>query len=394
MPITLNCPKCHKPFRVRDESIGGRVRCPSCGSVLQVPSALSPASNFGDDPKREAGSHAGTHRPVAEDVPAGASRAGTADDAVDLNAPAGAAHAGPPSIRMPSAPPPPPPRAPVQLPPGPQPADRPRTVPVRLPAADEPGWMRVHGGLGMIRWAMFLCALVFFGAFAHGAWFVTDPDGAMKPGPGFLGIQGWPRWKEIAVAYTAGPLALAALLLLFGRLRCGRAPAEANARSLALGAGLFTLVALAAVVLFGGMTYFELGEKLHLPPVVRPVAMIAIVPAGFLADVLTLLFIGQIGWPLRRPGLQKAVASLFLYVALVPAGILIGHLFYPVWETAVDSWRQTGTPLGAGDETEQARRVLIWAVIVLAAGLLFCLRYASVAGAGRRAIRRYLAGEA
>src|SRR5258708_6352029 len=110
MPITLNCPKCHKPFRVRDESIGGRVRCPSCGSVLQVPSALSPASNFGDAPKPDAASAAGTHRPVAEDVPAGASRGGTVHDvmlgaagrregAVDLNPPAGPHLPGPPSIR-------------------------------------------------------------------------------------------------------------------------------------------------------------------------------------------------------------------------------------------------------------------------------------------------------
>ena len=53
MPITLNCPSCHKPFRVRDESIGGKVRCPSCGSVLQVPAALSPASNFDEPGKKD-----------------------------------------------------------------------------------------------------------------------------------------------------------------------------------------------------------------------------------------------------------------------------------------------------------------------------------------------------
>ena len=115
MPITLNCPKCHKPFRVRDESIGGRVRCPSCGSVLQVPSALSPASHFGDDPRPDGGSVAG--RPLAEDYPVGASRMGSLDEAlrgaaaregaVDLNPPPGPM-AGPPSIRanIPQAPPP------------------------------------------------------------------------------------------------------------------------------------------------------------------------------------------------------------------------------------------------------------------------------------------------
>src|SRR5215218_10227572 len=99
MPITLNCPKCHKPFRVRDESIGGRVRCPSCGSVLQVPSALSPASNFGDEPQREPSALAGSPRPLAEDVPPGASRSGAMsdlmmggvgrrDEAVEMNPPA------------------------------------------------------------------------------------------------------------------------------------------------------------------------------------------------------------------------------------------------------------------------------------------------------------------
>src|SRR5215210_4743112 len=107
MPITLNCPKCHKPFRVRDESIGGRVRCPSCGSVLQVPSALAPASHFGDDPRPEGGSLAGS-KPMAEDYPIGASRMGSLDEAlrggagaVDLNPPAGAPMPGPPSIRAP-----------------------------------------------------------------------------------------------------------------------------------------------------------------------------------------------------------------------------------------------------------------------------------------------------
>ncbi|MBO0699974.1 MAG: hypothetical protein J2P46_16370, partial [Zavarzinella sp.] len=74
MPITLNCPKCHKPFRVRDESIGGRVRCPSCASVLQVPAALSPGSHYGDLPSplasagaAGAGAPSSSERPMAED---------------------------------------------------------------------------------------------------------------------------------------------------------------------------------------------------------------------------------------------------------------------------------------------------------------------------------------
>jgi predicted Zn finger-like uncharacterized protein len=409
MPITLNCPKCHKPFRVRDESIGGRVRCPSCGSVLQVPSALSPASNFGDEPKAEAGVGAAP-RPVAEDVPPGGSRAGALnelmlggaarrDEAVDLSLAAGPS-AGPPSIRghMPSAPaasarasaPPPPPP--------PQPPAAPARPPIRLPVSSgDPGWRRVYSGLGMIRWAMFLCALVFVGAFAHAGWCVYDAEGALKDGPGFLGKADWPRWKEVLMAYTVGPLVPAALLLLLGRLRCSGAPSAAHARGLAAGAAFFTLIGLAGLALYIGMTYFDLadklGDKVKIPPVARPIAIIAALPSAILADVLTLFFIGQIGWPLGRPHLQRAAAGVFVYAAVLPAGILIGHLFYPAYDAALESWHQSGSPLGAGDDTELARRVMIWAAIILGGALMFFLRYAGVAGAGRRAIRKFLAGE-
>ena len=402
MPITLNCPKCHKPFRVRDESIGGRVRCPSCGSVLQVPSALAPASHFGDDPRPEGGSSPGT-KPMAEDYPIGASRMGSVDDvlrggpgAVDLSPPAGPAP-GPPSIRapMPPAPPPPPARQTAPLPPAPQrvapAAARP---PIRVPGEVDPRWKSVAGGLGMVRWAMWLFALVFVGLIAHGAWAVLDPDGAMKPGPGFLGKEGWPRWKEVMVAYTAGPAIPAFLLLLAGRLWCGRAPAEAHARSLALGAAFFTLVGVLGAALYVGMTYFELGEKLKIPAVARPVSLIAAIPSAVLADVLTLMFVGQIGWPVGRPRLQKAAATVFAYAALFPAAVLIGHLFYPMWDAAKTSWDQAGTPLGGGDDTDLAQRVMIWTVIVVAGVLMFFLRYAAVAGAGKRAVRRFIAGEA
>ena len=108
MPITLNCPKCHKPFRVRDESIGGRVRCPSCGSVLQVPGALAPASHFGDDPRSEAPARRcqADGRGLTRSGRLGWGRSdealrgrGRSGGAVDLNPPAGAAMPGPPSIR-------------------------------------------------------------------------------------------------------------------------------------------------------------------------------------------------------------------------------------------------------------------------------------------------------
>lgn len=419
MPITLNCPKCHKPFRVRDESIGGRVRCPSCGSVLQVPSALAPASHFGDDPRPEGGSASGT-KPLAEDYPIGASRMGSLDEplrggpgAVDLNPPAGAPMPGPPSIRAPVPEPQRPARQTAPQPPAPQrPAQGPTRAPIRLPGAADPTWAGVAGGLGMIRTALWLCVLVFVGLAGHVAWTVFDPDGAMKGGPGFLGKEGWPRWKELMVAYTAGPLVPAALLLLVGRMRLGRAPAEAQARGLALGAAFFTVLGLLALAAFVALAFFGLGDKVNLPALLRDTrevwlfglssrlsvleltALLTAIPSAILADVLTLMFIGQIGWPVGRPRLQKAAASVFGYVVVFTAAVLIGHLYYPALYAAITSYEQTGTPLGGGDDTGLAQRVMIWTVIVVAGALLFFLRYAAVAGGAKRAVRRYMSGEA
>ncbi len=408
MPITLNCPKCHKPFRVRDESIGGRVRCPSCGAVLQVPSALSPASHFGDEPRPEGGSAAGTR--MAEDYPVGMSRMGGAGDvlmgaaaregAVDLNPPSGAPMSGPPSIRNPvagmppPAPMPPPSRPPAPQPPAPQRVEPPKRVPIQLPGSVDPAWGAVRGGLGMIRWALWLCALAVLCLIGQGAWAILDPDHAMKSGPGFLGKEEWPRWKEVMAAYSAVTLVPAVLLLLVGRLRCGGAPGEAHARSLALGAAFFTVVGLAGGALYVGMTDFDLGNKLHIPPVARPVALFAAIPSAILADVLTLMFVGKIGWPVRRPGLQVSAAGVFVYAGLLVAGVFIGHQFYPALDAALESIRQSGSPLGAGDDNDLARRVMIWSVVVVAGVMLFFLRYAAVAGAGRRAVRRFMAGQA
>jgi hypothetical protein len=97
-----------------------------------------------------------------------------------------------------------------------------------------------------------------------------------------------------------------------------------------------------------------------------------------------MLFIGQIGWPLRRPQLQKGVAVFFIYAAFLPAGVLIGMQYYPV-ELSLD---------GAGLDDEDARRGLIWGVALLSACVLFFLRYAGVTGAARKAIRKRMAGAA
>jgi predicted Zn finger-like uncharacterized protein len=424
MPITLNCPKCHKPFRVRDESIGGRVRCPSCASVLQVPAALSPGSHYGDLPSAVAsaggpGAPSSAERPMAEDVPGRGAGGppdhpmlggpGRRDDAVDFGAvPPGA---GPPSIRA-KAPPPPPPQQPRPAERAPVTAAVPKAPVARTqrgaaalptqrvplgPGSDDVAWTKVHGGLRSVRWALFLCALVFIGAFAHGAWAILDFDAAMDEGPGFLKQPGWPKYKELFVAYTAGPLVPAALLFLFGRLRCGAAPRDSQAAGLARSAAFFTFLAILGAVVYIGLTLFDAGAKLQLPAEITskaaPIALYATIPSVVLADILTLLFIGQIGWPLGRPHLQRAVAGFFTYVAILPAAVLIADLFYPIPPHIRGLPTKGLNALREGmDNDAVARQVLIWGVVLVMAAALFFLRYAGVAGAGRRAIRKYLAG--
>lgn len=404
MPITLNCPKCHKPFRVRDESIGGRVRCPSCGSELQVPSALSPASNFDEAPKND--QLTSTSRPMADDVRGGAipevrlGDPGRRDEMVNLGSSTGTSFPGPPSIkaRFPVAPSQSlPPRmiervsAPKNLPKTPPEPKRPTLKSLSSQTSEQASWSKVGSGLRMIRCALFLCTLVILAVFGHGVWIMFDYDRAMSNNMGLLKKEGWPLWKEVMVAYIAGPLIPAALLMLFGRLRCNAAPAEANARGLAFGAMFFTLVALAGSGLFLGIEFFDLAGKLKLPEQARLTSLFAAIPSAILADVLTLLFIGQIGWPIKRPSLQKSVAGFFVYAAILPAAVLIGMLWYPVIPAMHESFRETGSPFGA-DESDLAQRALIWSVLLLMGVVMLFLRYAGVAGSARRGIRKMLEG--
>jgi predicted Zn finger-like uncharacterized protein len=423
MPITLNCPKCHKPFRVRDESIGGRVRCPSCGTVLQVPAALSPGSHFGTEMTRPSIPPVGpssTERPLAEEVPPTRMGTGPADDLmlggtgrrddhVDLSGhPGDPGLPAPPSIKVkgPTAPPPPPPRqarpaAPTAaLPKAPPPSRARDRATQRLPlgpVGDDDAWKKVRGGLGMIRWGLLFLALILLGGFGHAVWIMLDTDNALDEGVGFLGKKEWPKWKEVLVAYTAGPAIPGILLLLGGRLRSSAAPAESHAAGLARWATLFTLLAILGAAVYVGLTYFGLWAQTGLPADMEDKArwsgLILAIPSVILADVLTLLFIGQIGWPLGRPQLQSSVAGFFGYATLMPAALLIAHLWYPVVGPMRESYERTGTPLG-GQDTDVAQRALIGGVVVVTAAVLLVLRYAGVAGAGRRAIKRHLAGEA
>jgi predicted Zn finger-like uncharacterized protein len=431
MPLTLNCPKCHKPFRVRDESVGGRVRCPSCGAVLQVPAALSPASHVGLDlPKIDSpsGEMTGAHRPMAEDVPRTAQGtmsdmmfAGPRGDAPATEQTAGTALPSPPSIKGGRSEPPPPRSLPTAPPTN---ASRPSMplppVPSRVPTAPRPpaprggrvqalppdlayAWSKVRGGLGLVRWGLFLCLVPLVASLGHAAWILFDPNSAQ--GAGFLGRPELNRVQEVALAYTAIPLGLAALCLFFGRLRCGAAPSDSHAKGLARGAAFFTFLALLSIGVYVAQTYFDAGTKAKVPPEVlphvAPIAWYLIFPSIILAELLTLLFVGQIGWPVGRPSLQKGVAGFFLIALFAPTAAVIAERFYPFyfdfrykmedhgWKSPLDILLLAFT----GEEEGTANKMMIWTVVVTAVAILIVLRYAGVLGAGRRAIRKYMEGE-
>jgi hypothetical protein len=155
-------------------------------------------------------------------------------------------------------------------------------------------------------------------------------------------------------------------------------------------------LAILAAVVYVGLTFFDAGAKLQLPAEITskaaPISLYAGIPSVILADILTLLYVGQIGWPLGRPHLQRAVAGFFTYVALLPAAVLIANLFYPVPPHIRLLPTQPRDALRLGMDEVEARQVLIWGVLLLMGAALYFLRYAGVAGAGRRAIRKYLAG--
>ncbi len=425
MPLTLNCPKCHKPFRVRDESVGGRVRCPSCGAVLQVPAALSPASSVGLDLPKDVppGEMTGAHRPMAEDVPRGQ---GTMNDMMlggprGMDAPAtentaGTALPSPPSIKggrgersLPTAPPTnaslpsmPMPPVPSRVPTAPRPAPRGGKVQA-LPPDLAYAWSKVRGGLGLIRWGLFLCLLPLVASLGHAAWIAFDPNTAR--GKGFLGRDDLDRVQEVMLAYTAIPLGLAALCLFFGRLKCGAAPADSHAKGLARGAAFFTFLGLLSIGVYVAQTYFDAGSKAKVPPEVlphvAPIAWYLIFPSIALAELLTLLFVGQIGWPVGRPSLQKGVAGFFLIALFAPTAVVIAERFYPFYfdfRYRIEDHNAKTLPdmllVGfTGDDDVMANKMMVWTVVVTAVVILIVLRYAGVLGSGRRAIRKYMEGE-
>lgn len=434
MPITLNCPKCHKPFRVRDESIGGRVRCPSCASILQVPSSLAPASHFGFDMPQNVDINpaemTGAHRPIAEDVqlnPPGGDLLGNTSRPPQMEfGSAGVALPAPPSIKFRGAPsvlphglmPGSNPNSPLSnIPVAPNPAgsrfdppsqstnpaanqanlNRPQSSYIQLPPTPQSNtntpaattnvnpWASVRSGLSMIQAGLFLWMIPFIGLAAHAAWGYQQPAQAFNLAPGYLQRADLPFWKEIALGYTAVPMTLGLLLLLFGRIKCTSAPDASTTRGLARGAVFCTILgfigAAAAVAFFGGYL-----AKFNLPPQTGWLAIYVWLPAAVLADLFTLLFIAQAGWVAGLPRLLLHVGTFLTYILVVPAILAAAHLFFPIIEPFRDTLLQTNNPFGNADAA-LTQKFIIGGGAVLLYGFLIFARYFMLAGKAKQAIR-------
>ena len=421
MPITLNCPKCQKPFRVRDESIGGRVRCPSCAAILQVPSSLAPASHFGFDPPGGAPQNpsemTGAHRPMADDVAptplsdqdlmlGGAGR----PPMMEFGA-AGTALPSPPSIKfrgLPGAPSPGIPTAPVPYTSGskmerpssfaggpalnlPKPASSFILPPTPGPATQLPGtstgsgWTGACRGLSLVQGGLILWMVPFLGALGHIIWAYLKPEQAAADAPGFLGRAELPFWKELALAYTVPAVCFGLLLLFLGRVKCNAVPDPSAARGLARAATFCTLL---GVVGAGAAAayYFGYAEKFKLPPEAGPLGLCVWAPAAVLADLFTLFFIAQVGWAAGRPKLLLSVGTFLTFVLVAPAMMAAATLFFPAVEPLRVTLDQYGNPFANPDKQVTQRLMIAGGIVALYGATLFAC-YAGLAAAAKRAIR-------
>lgn len=421
MPITLNCPKCQKPFRVRDESIGGRVRCPSCAAVLQVPSTLAPSSHFGFDapggPPPNPSEVTGAHRPMADEV----APTPPSDDDMMLGGPGGrppmmeygaanTALPAPPSIKyrglpptpipgLPTAPAPyasggkmdrpavgspslqlPRPQSSFVLPPAPGPAA------TQLPGtAATPAWAAACRGLSMVQAGLILWMVPFLGAIGHLVWAYLKPEQAAADAPGYLGQAELPFWKELVLAYTVPAITFGLLLLFFGRAKCTAVPDESTARGLARAATFCTLLGLMGAAV-AAVVYLGYAGRVNLPPLAGPLALCVWAPAAVLADLFTLLFIGQVGWAAARPRLLLSVGTYLTFALVAPAMMAAATLFYPAVEPFRATLAQYGNPF-ANPDKQVTMRIMIAVGVVAVYGVILFARYAGLAGAAKRAIR-------
>jgi predicted Zn finger-like uncharacterized protein len=400
MPLTLNCPKCKTPFKVRDEALGQKVKCPTCGAVLAVPSNIGPSSmtEIPIDPPVGRPSSYGAPPPVPPRPLTESGRIGShedpetfgfEEDPKDLErhlASPSMKNLGPrgrlESTRAMTNPPLATNRSRVPMP-APAPVDR-RNQPVPVGEESEQfrGWRAVSRGLRLIQfgtWMLLLPVLCEAGKLAYFYFTKGNPEA----GQGFLGL-GKPLWWDIRVLYVAAPVVLGLFLILIGRIGLCRIPLSSEARGVASGAMLFELVvfltAAAAGTLQALIWYGTIPNEGNLADANKAVPFAGLLFV-LLSEVWYLLFLCQTGFPVGDPRMTRRVANFFLIVVFLSVVPPIVNLFEPVFGLGFGF---VNFPFPS-PEAQQMNMLLSWAGVVVGLFVVFFL-YTRLAGKARRAI--------
>ncbi len=430
MPISLTCPNCRKPLKARDESAGGRVRCPHCQSPVPVPAAGGSGVSPPPAPRPTAPAPVAARPPAPAKAPAPPPpppRPAPVASPEDWGAEPAPA---PPPVKTHPTPltlapePPPPPRAnPEWL--G-KDYDRPPAPPAKAKPADPlfttsaGQWKRLRGGLGWVRIGLFfigLLGLVPVGKEAYvrfveplptgDGWIQMDdqpvflsqverdpnapapvPAPPPRPAPKTKGgakpadvpppapppvsatrqVDSTGKLAEIDLAAYGVPLLFGSLALFLGRATCAAAPKVTGAKGLFAWSGLLTLLGVGAAG-----AWFAGGERLFGYPWAKLAGNGAIV-ALMLGEAGFLLGLGLAAGTLRWPG--RSVGRLGLAVGLAAAVATVG------WDAYVQFGRAL---LPAADRTlyEKGAGAVGWVLLVAV--------YVRGVGAVRRAIDGRLA---
>lgn len=362
MPITLGCPSCGKRFRARDESAGKKVKCPYCQAAVQVPTPEEAAS---------AGAPTAPLPPPPDPIPT-ASRA--------PSPPAPPRPAPPPPNPVVATPadwgalptsPPPPPHAPASsdaplpvmssepsFPPmstssrGGRDRDRDRDRERPRPAKSKDkekgkasqktpdevlaaAWKRVRRGLFWVQFGLLWLSLIGF--VGLGKTIYSRQQGPLPKGDGadWVSIEGFinapgpnsiPVKKEqmIDLACYGGPVILASILIVIGRLVASGGPRMSGSRGLFALSSLFGLlgfISLVATYLFAEAfpDYSRYAWSTFL--IIAP-----------LAELWFLIAITASGLALKRPQTARAVGFLAFLGAL---GAFAGTLGWELYKQEV-----------------------------------------------------------
>ena len=412
MPITLNCPKCRKPFRVRDESVGLRVKCPTCAAVLQVPASLAPASidasKLGDStpgaPSRPAGRAIPTKTAktsdrggdsMFDDLPEpgpssgppslepakathtqamGKRRSRDEIEDEDNDRGARAARTGPlppiPSTRRPGA------------------GKTKSAVKKRTKTEEDPGqviedadgWRKVCKALRWVQIGFFLALLPAVGHFAVAAYCLQAENALPEKTPmkGMLDL-GLSLWTEIEYASTLVVGMLAFLLVLIGRLGCTSIPDSARTRGMASGTLFLTFVAFGAFATYAAKILSPVFSGPILPHDAAKISWTVFVFIGLLAEGWFLLYLAQAGIPLGNTRVLREIAMSVLLLVTVIAGVLIANDFFAL---------SMKSPKFTKDRDVEIN--LIQSGVYLMVSVLFIFRFTAIAGMIRKSIARWM----